>query len=128
MNLKSLIAPLLAVFGFAGMQGTAFAEQCPDRTHYNEQTNEKFFEEGIALAEEALQYAKQGQGAETKAATKSAMLKFKCIVSSTGEAHMQRPKARITAAGIKAGKGDTKAAIPLLEEGIALLNAIKPIS
>ena len=31
-------------------------------------------------------------------------------------------------AGIKAGKGDTNAAIPLLEEGISFLNAIKPIS
>ena len=128
MSYKLLIISITASIGFFGFQLPAYAEACPDRNHYNAQTNEKFFEEGIALAEEALVQAKQGHGSETKAATRSALKKFKCIVSSTGESHMQKPKDRITMAGIKAGNGDIQAAIPLLEKGIEQLKALKPIS
>lgn len=128
MSSKLLIISLITVLGFFGFQTLVAAEECPDRNHYNAQTNEKFFEEGVALAEEALVQAKQGHGSETKAATKDALKKFKCIVSSTGESHMQKPKERITMAGIKANKGDTQAAIPLLEDGINLLKALKPSS
>lgn len=120
MNKKLLIAAIL-VFGLAGIQITAFAEECPGRNQTDEQTNAKFLQEGLVFAEQALDHAKQGHGPETKAATKSASLKFKCIITTTGESQMQKPKEKIKRAGIAAGKGDTAAAIPLLEEGIAIL-------
>ncbi|MGR9107941.1 MAG: hypothetical protein ACU843_13510 [Gammaproteobacteria bacterium] len=118
MNKKIMATAFAALMGF-GFQAAAIAEECPDRTKTNEQTNAKFLAEGIAIAEQALEHAKQGHGPETKDATKESLLKFKCIVTNRGESQMQGPKARIKMGGIKAGKGDTAAAIPLLEEGIA---------
>ncbi|MGH8552595.1 MAG: hypothetical protein ACRERS_04800, partial [Methylococcales bacterium] len=76
--------------------------------------------------EQALEHAKQGHGPQTKDATKSALLKFKCIVTNAVESQMQKPKNRIKVAGIEAGKGNTAAAIPLLEEGIALMKKVNP--
>ncbi|MGH8549714.1 MAG: hypothetical protein ACRERU_14155 [Methylococcales bacterium] len=124
MNNKRLAVAFVAVFGLAGVQVTALAEECPDRTQTNEQTNAKFMEEGIALSEQALEHAKQGHGPETKAATKAALLKLHCVVSNALGAQMQGPRQRILKGGILAGKGDTKAAAPLLEEGIALLKKV----
>lgn len=124
MNKK--LAPVIfaAVFSLAGVQSVAYADDCPDRTQTNEQTNAKYLNEGIALAEQALEQAKQGMGPEAKETTKLSMLKFKCIVSNRGGAQLQGPKNRIKLGGIKAGKGDTDAAIPLIEEGIARLKKV----
>jgi hypothetical protein len=124
MYKKLLLLAFVASFGLIGIQSAAFAEDCPDRTQVNEETNAKFLKEGIAVSEEALEHAKQGHGPETKAATKDALKKFGCIVTTTGGAQIQRPRERIKMAGIKAGKGDTAAAIPLLEEGIAMMKKV----
>lgn len=113
-----------AVVSLVAGQSPAFAEECPERTKTDEETNAKFLNEGIAISEEALEHAKQGHGPETKEATREAMKRFSCIVSTTGGAQIQRPRERIKMAGIKAGKGDTKAAVPLLEEGIAMMKKI----
>lgn len=123
MNTKLLALAIVTVFGLVGVQSAAFAE-CPDRNNTNEQTNEKFLAEGIADAEAALEHAKQGHGPETKAAAKEALRKFGCIVTTTGGAQIQRPRERIKLGGIKAGKGDVEAAIPLLEEGIAMMKKV----
>ncbi|MCI0654689.1 MAG: hypothetical protein L0Y38_00275 [Methylococcaceae bacterium] len=124
MNKNLLATAFVAVFGLVGTQSIAFAEECPDRNHTNEETNAKFLGEGIALAEEALEHAKQGHGPETKTATTAALLKLHCMVSNRGGAQLQSPRGKIKIGGIKAGKGDTKAAVPLLEEGIALLKKV----
>jgi hypothetical protein len=124
MNTKLLTLAFAVFFGLAGIQTAALAEDCPDRTQTNEQTNAKFLEEGIVISEQALEHAKQGHGPETKAATKEALKKFGCIVTTTGGAQMQRPRERIKMGGIKAGKGDTAAAIPLLEEGISMMKQV----
>lgn len=124
MNNKFLAVALVAVLGLVGILGTAMAEECPDRTQTNEQTNAKFMKEGIALAEQALEHARQGHGPETKASTKEALAKFRCIVTTTGESKMQAPKIKIKKAGIEAGKGNVAAAVPLLEEGIAALQKV----
>ncbi|MGH8498605.1 MAG: hypothetical protein ACRERV_07355 [Methylococcales bacterium] len=124
MNRKILVITFVAVFGLVGVQSTAIAEECPDRNHYNEQTNAKFLEEGIALSEEALEHAKQGHGAEAKKATKAALSKLHCMISTTGGSQLQGPRGKILTGGVKAGKGDMEAAIPLLEQGIALLKEV----
>jgi hypothetical protein len=124
MNKKLLAVAFAAVFGLVGGPSVAFAEDCPDRTKTNEQTNAKFLDEGIAISEQALEHAKQGHGPETKEATKEALKKFGCIVTTTGGAQIQRPRERIKMAGIKAGKGDTAGAVPLLEEGIAMMKKV----
>lgn len=126
MNKTILVTVFVAAFGFGGIQNIALAEECPDRHHTDEQTNAKFFDEGMAIVEQALVHAKQGHGPQTKDATKSALLKFKCIVTNAVESQMQKPKNRIKVAGIEAGKGNTAAAIPLLEEGIALMKKVNP--
>lgn len=124
MKTTILAGAFVAAFGLGTIHTAALAEECPDRHTTNEQTNAKFFEEGMTLTQQALEHAKQGHGPETKDATKAALLKFKCIVTNAGESQMQGPKMRIKKGGIEAGKGNTAAAIPLIEEGIALMNKV----
>lgn len=126
MKMKLLVMVFVAMVGLVGFQSAVFAAQdeCPDLVATNEQTNAKFMSEGIALSEEALELAKQGQGKETKAKTKAAMMKFKCIVTTTGESQLQKPKARIKMGGIKAGKGDTEAGAALIAEGLELFKKV----
>lgn len=125
MKMKLLVMVFVALVNLVGFQSIVFAaDECPDLVKTNEATNDKFMKEGIALSEEALAHAKQGHGAETKAATKAAMMKFKCIVTTTGESQLQKPKARIKMGGIKAGKGDTEAGVALIEEGLELFKSV----
>lgn len=125
MKMNFIVTIFVTLVGLIGFQSSALAaDECPDLVHTTEATNEKFMAEGIVLSQEALEHAKQGHGAETKAATKAAMMKFKCIVTTTGESQLQKPKARIKMGGIKAGKGDTEAGAALIAEGLELFKKV----
>lgn len=124
MNKKLLVAVLVGLFALVGVPGAAFAEDCPDRTETNEQTNAEYLKKGIAFAEEALEHAKQGHAEETRTAAKSSAKALKCIVTTTAESQMQKPKDRVKMASIKAKKGDVEGAVPLLEEAIVMLNEV----
>ena len=104
--------------------GSAFAErefgEIPSHAD-----NQAWLAEGLKHTEEALTAAKAGDGAATKTHTKAATKEFGEIYSEEWASKLQSAKSKIRVAGIKAGKGDTEAAVPLLEQGIAAIKQLK---
>jgi hypothetical protein len=127
MKIKLLIMFFAALFTIAGIPGAALAEECPDRTETTGATNDKFLQQGINNAEEALEHAKQGHADQARASAKASLDALKCIVSSQAGARLQGPKSKIRLGYIKAGKGEIDKAVKLFEEGVAGLKKVELI-
>lgn len=127
MKMKLLIVLFAALFCVVGVPSAVLAEECPDRTETTGATNDKFLGEGIKLAEEALEHAKQGHTDATRTSAKASLEALKCIVSSQAGSQLQSPKGKIRLAYIKAGKGEMDEAVKLLETGVAGLKKVKLI-
>ena len=122
MRMKLLTTLLVGLFCLAGIQSAAIARD--DCGGCSLEKNAESLESAIKFTEEALEHAKQGHGKEAKASTKAARAALKGIVSTRGGRLLQKPRTRIIKAGIAAGKGDTNAAVPLLEEAVEQLKKV----
>jgi hypothetical protein len=99
--------------------------------------NEEMLATGIKLAEDAVVFAKEGNAAETKAATYKSLDIMSSINSSTWDRKLQKPRGKVRKAyqmtkrmvdGKAREKDNLDAAAAYIEEGIAGLRKVQQIS
>jgi len=122
MKIKLLTALLIGLFCLVGISSVAVARD--DCGGCSLEKNTESLESAIKYTEEALAHARQGHAKEAKASTKGARSALKGIVSTRGGRLLQKPRTNIIKAGIKAKKGDTDAAVSLLEKAVEQLKTV----